>query len=520
MEHGRSARVHARDKNLVYAMIITIVLGFFLIPATFVIRYWDYLAVAGLLNLLAKYVTEFNYGLIFYSLTLTGSTTILMVLSYLNVKKQAKLWNYKNVSMLFRNKMIPSISIVAPAYNEEKSIVSSVKSLLNLKYPDYELIVVNDGSRDETLNRLIEAFHLIRTDYQYTISLATAPIRGIYRNSSLPNLVVIDKSNGGKADSLNAGINVANNEYFCGIDSDSLLEPEALLRLASLILDESSETPALGGNILPVNSCKVDNGQVYEIHIPKNLIARLQTIEYLRSFMIGRLGWQQINSLLIISGAFGLFRKDRIIDIGGYLTSKGKYQKDTVGEDMELVVRISRMLREMKQKFKTLYAYNANCWTEVPEDLKSLKNQRYRWQRGLVDILFFHKKMLFNRNYGMTGMIAMPYFLIFETLGPLFEIQGYILIFLAGFLGILDVNIALMLFISAVLAGVINSLVALLIAEREEQYFSIRDLVKLVLLAIAENFGPRQWVSLWRVFGQINVIFGQSGWGKIQRKGI
>ena len=516
----KSARTHVKDMKLIYAEIAVMALGFLSLPVIFLIRYRDVLHSVGLINLLAQYVTDFNYVVIYYSLAITAFTLFLMFLSFSNVKKQAKLWNYKNISMLFRKRMLPTISIIAPAYNEEKSIVSSVKSLLNIKYPQFELIVVNDGSSDETLPSLIKAFQLIRTDYQYKVSLETAPIRGIYRNASLPNLVVIDKSNGGKADSLNAGINVANHEYFCGIDADSLLEPEALLRLASLTLDEVTETPALGGNILPINSCKVDNGQIQEVHVPKNLVARLQTIEYLRAFMIGRLGWQQINSMLIISGAFGLFRRDRIINIGGYLTSKGKYQKDTVGEDMELVVRISRLLREIKQKFVTLYAYNANCWTEVPEDLKSLKTQRYRWQRGLVDILFFHRKMLFNVNYGVTGLVAMPYYLIFETVGPIFEIQGYFLVVLAALLNILNIKVAIMLFISAILAGVINSLVALLIAEREENYFSIKDLTKLVVLAIVENFGPRQLISFWRVLGQIQVISGQSGWGKIKRKGI
>ncbi len=445
---------------------------------------------------------------------------MLIFFSIRNVRIQARLWNYKTYSMLFRKKMIPSISIIAPAYNESKSIVSSVKSLLNLRYPDYELIVVNDGSKDETLDCLIEAFQLVRTNYRYKTSLVTAPIRGIYRNDSLPNLIVIDKSNSGKADSLNAGINVSRNEYFCCIDSDSLLESDSLLKLASLTLDESSETPALGGNILPINSCKVNNGQIYEIHAPKNIIARFQAIEYIRAFMIGRLGWQQINSMMIISGAFGLFRKDRIIGIGGYLTSKGQYQKDTVGEDMELVVRIGRMLYEMKQKFVILYAYNANCWTEVPEDLKSLKNQRYRWQRGLVDILYFHRKILFNKKYGRIGFIAMPYYFIFEMIGPQFEIQGYFLVIVSFLLGVLNAEFALMLFISVILLGMINSIVSLLIIEREESYFSIRDLLRLIWIALIENFGPRQWISLWRVLGQIKMIFRSSGWGKIQRKGI
>jgi cellulose synthase/poly-beta-1,6-N-acetylglucosamine synthase-like glycosyltransferase len=519
-KENQNARLHGKDKKLIRVVAVATVLGFFTIPAIFVARYWSVLTVWSPLELLERYVIEFNYELAYYSIAVSLSYLVLMRLSYKNVKKQARLWNLKNISMLFRNKMIPAISIIAPAYNEEMTIVSSVKSLLNLKYPDYELIVVNDGSKDEMLNKLIEAFRLVRVNYRYTASLQTAPIRGIYRNPSLPKLVVIDKSNGGKADALNAGINVANKEYFCGIDSDSLLEPEALLKLASLTLDESTETPALGGNVFPINGCEVDNGLITKIRIPKSHLARFQNIEYLRAFMVGRLGWQQINSLLIISGAFGLFRKERIIGIGGYMTTLGKYRKDTVGEDMELVVRISRLMHEMGLRFKILYAYNANCWTQVPEDMKSLKTQRYRWHRGLIDIMFFHKKLIWNPKYKHTGMLAMPYYLLFETLGPMIEAQGYLMVVIAALLGILDGRIALLLFIGTVFFGIINSISAVLIAEREDQYFTPLDMTKLLLYALIENFGPRQWISFWRIRGQFNVIFGKGGWGKIKRKGL
>lgn len=516
----KSDRIQTKDKRLVRDVAIITAIGFFMIPVAFVLRYWDVLTLWAPLDLMKRYTIEFNYILAFYSIVISLSYLILMGLSYKNVRKQARLWNLKNISMLFRNKMIPSISIVAPAYNEDMTIVASVKSLLNLKYPNYELIVVNDGSKDETLNKLIDEFRLIRVNYRYTTSLETAPIRGIYRNPSLPKLVVIDKSNGGKADALNAGINVANKEYFCGIDSDSLLEPESLLRVASLTLDESSETPALGGNVFPINGCKVDNGLITTIQLPKKHLARFQTIEYMRAFMIGRMGWEQLKSLLIISGAFGLFRKERIIGIGGYMTARGKYHKDTVGEDMELVVRISRLMHEMGLRFKVLYAYNANCWTQVPEDLKSLKGQRYRWQRGLIDIMFFHKTMIFNPRYKSTGMLAMPYYLFFETFGPMIEAQGYAMVICAAFLGILNAKIVILLFIGTVFLGIINSIASLLIAEREEQYFSPADMGRLLIYAAIENFGPRQWFSLWRIRGQFSVMFGKGGWGKIKRKGI
>ncbi len=516
----KSASTHRKDPQLVRSVLFLTVISLLFAPVIFVLMRKGWVWTAPPFTVLRQFVIDFNYGLVYYSMAVNVIYMALLFFSYQNVKAQSRQWNLKSISMLFRNKMLPSISIIAPAFNEEKNIIESTKSLLNLNYPDYELIIVNDGSKDETLLRLIKGFRLVRVDYAYSPSLKTEPIRGIYRNPSLPKLVVIDKSNGGKADSLNAGINVANKTYFCGIDADSLLEPEALLRLASLTLDESVETPALGGNIFPINGCTVDKGQVTDIRIPRNPLAGFQTIEYLRAFMAGRLGWQKINTLMIISGAFGLFRKDRIIGIGGYMTQNGVYRKDTVGEDMELVVRIARLMHEMKHPYKILYAFNANCWTEVPEDLKSLRSQRYRWHRGLIDILFFHRKMLFNASYGRVGLIAMPYFFIFEAFGPMLEFQGYVMVVLAALLGILDAQIALLLFISTILLGMIVSLFSLLIAERETHYFRARDVMKLIGYAFIENFGPRQLFSLWRVLGQINVIFGQGGWGQIKRRGV
>lgn len=516
----RKSRVHKRDKKLIRVVIVFTVLSIVVFPVIFILNNMEMLQAGAYRSMLKQFVINFNYALAYYSLSINAIYISLLILSYINVKKQARLWRIKNVSMMFRDKMIPSISIVAPAYNEELTVVESARSLLNLNYPDYEVIIVNDGSKDETLLKLIEEFNLVRVDYHYNKSLNTAPIRGIYRNPSLPRMVVVDKSNGGKADALNAGINVANKTYFCGIDADSLLENDALLKIASLTLDESVETPALGGNIFPINGCKVDKGHISEIRIPDNTLARFQTIEYIRAFMAGRLGWQQLNSLLIISGAFGLFRKDRVINIGGYMTEKGQYKKDTVGEDMELVVRITRMMHEAGASFKILYAFNANCWTEVPEDLKSLRSQRVRWHRGLIDILYYHKKMIFNKRYDRTGLVAMPYFVVFEAIGPMIEIQGYIMVVLAVYLGILDRNIAMLLFVSTILMGTIVSLTALLIAERETHYFKLKDLLILIVYAIIENFGPRQLFSFWRIQGLFSIVFGKGGWGHIRRLGV
>ncbi|HCX95394.1 MAG TPA: glycosyl transferase family 2, partial [Spirochaetaceae bacterium] len=312
----------------------------------------------------------------------------------------------------------------------------------------------------------------------------------------------------------------ASKEYFCGIDADSLLESDALLKIASLTLDYGVETPALGGNVFPINGCKVDKGKIEKIGVPKNWLARLQMVEYLRAFMCGRLGWDYLNSLLIISGAFGLFRKERVVAAGGYLTSSGQYQKDTVGEDMELVVRISRLMREKKLKYRISYAFNANCWTEVPEEMSSLKKQRNRWQRGLIDIMNFHRKLIFNPSYGVMGLVAMPYYLIFEMIGPLFEIQGYLMVAIAAIFGMLSVRLALLLFFASILMGIFISISSVRIAEHLNVYFSYRDTLKLLKTAILENFGPRQLFSFWRVLGFLNAMGKPQGWDKFARKGF
>lgn len=508
------------DKKLISRLYFIMIMSGLVFPLAYFVRHYGILYTKPLFYQLRLYVLEFNYLLIYYSIAINLIYLALLFFSYISANKQNRLWGLKSITMLFKKKILPSISIIAPAYNESKTIIESANSLLNLRYPDYELIIVNDGSKDNTLEVLINGFELTRVNYLYSQRIETKAVRGVYVNRSIPKLVVVDKENGGKADSLNVGINTSNKEYFCGIDADSLLEDDALLKLVALTIDEETDMPALGGNICTINGCSVERGVITEVRVPKSRLARLQTIEYNRAFMAGRLGWAYLKSLLIISGAFGLFKKERVIEAGGYLTSSGKYQKDTVGEDMELVVRLSRLMHEKRQNFQIGYAFNANCWTEVPEDIKSLKSQRLRWHRGLIDILSFHKGMLFNPRYGRTGTVALPYFLIFEVIGPLIEIQGYAMIVLAYFLGILSLHIALLLFISTILAGLLISVSSLLIAEKDVKYLRYRDIAVLIVYAVLENFGPRQMFSLWRVGGFISMLKNSQGWGKLERKGF
>lgn len=510
-------RVEKVKLQHLYAFLL---IGLLTFPLLFFITFWDDLATITLSNLFSRYFYVFNYYFAFYAMALNTIYLLLMLLSLKEKNKQKRRWSSKYLSMLFAPEILPSISIIAPAYGEEATIIQSVSSLLNLRYPDYEVIVVNDGSKDNTLQVLLDHFKLEKTDFIVDWNLQTSPVRGFYFNSDYPRLKVIDKVNGGKADSLNAGINLARSEYFCGIDADSLLEDDALLKIASTFLDSEYPVIAAGGNIVPINGCDVDRGAITKVGIPKNFLARLQTLEYFRSFLSGRLGWSAMKLLLIISGAFGVFRRREVINARGYLTSKEFYKKDTVGEDMELVVRLVRQQKEEKKPAIIHYAYNANCWTEVPESWNILYKQRDRWHRGLLDIITFHFKMMGSPRYGLIGMVALPYFLIFEVIGPWIELQGYIIFFTSLALGLLDPAIILLLLATTMVYGILLSVLSIFIVETGIGLFRFRDLMKILLFSVWENFGLRQVLSMIRVAGFINALKQKSGWGTMIRKGF
>lgn len=489
-------------------------------PIIYVLRYYNSLFSTNITLLLIRYVVDINYYLVFYYIIVNLIYFILIILSLKGSRQQSFDWNMKSKTMMFERGMLSSISIIAPAYNEELSIVDSINSLLNLHYPNYEVIVVNDGSKDGTMSQLVSAFELERKNITIHSKIPTKHIRGVYKNKHIPNLTVIDKENGGKADALNVGINMARYDYICGIDADSMLESESLLRLMSVTIDAKEKIIALGGNIYPANGCKIDRGVVEEKGLPSNMLARLQSIEYLRAFTSGRIGWAKLKTLLIVSGAFGLFEKTMLIEAGGYLTVSGVFKKHTVGEDMELVVRLARTALEKKMNHRIDYVYHANCFTEVPTDMKSLLKQRNRWHRGLIDILSYHRKLIFHPSYKQVGMIGLPYFTIFEMIGPLFEVQGYLMLFLALAFGLLNVPILLAIFTSTIMLGIVISLLSLWVTERDSQYLGIKDTLLLVIYAILENLGYRQLISLYRVVGFFASLRETGTWGAMVRKGF
>ena len=407
----------------------------------------------------------------------------------------------------------PPVSLLVPAYNEEATIASSVRSLLQLDYPEFEIVVVNDGSKDGTLAALEQAFQLEVFPEAHWRRLKARPVRAIYHSRTHPTLRVVDKENGGKADALNVGINAARFPLFCAMDADSVLQRDSLRRVIEPFLDDPS-TVASGGTVRIANGCTVVGGNLEKVALPRHPLALLQIVEYLRAFLFGRVGWSTLNAVLIISGAFGVFRKDAVVEAGGY-------RADTIGEDMELIVRLHRVLRARGEKYSIHFTPDPICWTEAPESLAILKSQRIRWQRGLAESLHSNLGLMDLKSGGTPGLLAFPFFMVFECYGPLIEIAGYLFMTLMYLLGFLSgTGFAAFLLVSFSM-GFLLSVSALMLEEISfHLYPRFRQMGVLVATALFENLGYRQLVTVWRLIGLTRWLRGaRSTWGTMTRKG-
>ena len=417
---------------------------------------------------------------------------------------------------LLRSESVPPISIIVPAYNEQATIQQSVMALLTLQYPNYQVIVVNDGSKDATVETMIDAFAMTPTYLvRETETITHQPIRNIYRSERHANLLFVDKENGKKADAINAGISCVRTPLFCVIDADSLLEPDALLKAARPFVESSKNVIAVGGTVGIVNGCKVENGQVTNYALPRNFLSRLQVVEYVRAFLMARLAASRKGSLAIISGAFGIFRRDIAVAVGGY-------DKTTVGEDMELVLRMHRYMLERGEPYAVRYVPEPVCWTEAPEDLKFLSNQRTRWQRGALECLARHKTMIFNRRYGRLGMVTLPTFVLIDLISPVAEIVGYLLMLILVLVGWLSWQFYFAFTALIFSFGVFVTAMSLVIEQDEiERFRRPSDLWAVLLTAVVENFGYRQLCSYWRMRGLWQYFRGMKPiWGAMERRGF
>ncbi len=454
-------------------------------------------------------ITMFIFS--FY-LLLYGFYSFLLVSSIYAAWKQPRLARFLLSQQMMESITTPPVTLLVPAYNEEATIVESVQALLGLHYPRLGVLVINDGSRDETLDELIRSFALRRADVVYNPILPTERIRGIYLSTVEPRLMVIDKVGGGKSDALNAGLNLSRTPWVCSVDADSLLEEDALLRAMRPAIEDETVV-ATSGIVRIANGCRVAAGRVLRVALPSERLVTLQVVEYLHAFLQGRMGWSWINGLLVISGAFGLFRTDVLRAVGGY-------SRETVGEDMEVVARIQLHCRQGGGANRLVFVPDPICWTEVPTHASGLRRQRRRWQRGLAEVLTMHKHLFFRPRLGVVGFLALPYFAL-ELVAPMVEIFGFLWVPLAWTFGWLSSYYLVLYVILAFLLGILFSLWAVVLEEfTYRRYTSWRDLVRLLLYSLVEHLGYHQLLLWWRLEGIYDYLRGRRAWGEQVRTGF
>lgn len=437
----------------------------------------------------------------------------MLISSLLQIRKTYQLDDFEPYEDLLQSEYTKPVSILVPAYNESAGIYGSIRSLVSIEYPEYEIIIINDGSTDDTLEKLQSRFKLVKTNRVIRQQLETKRVKGIYQSTIYSNLIVIDKENGGKADALNVGINCSRYPYFCSLDGDSIIERNAFLKVLKPIIESDDEVIASGGSVRIANGCEIQSGELMSVGLSNKPIVIMQVIEYLRAFLTGRVGLSQNNLLLIVSGAFGVFSKRWVVEAGGYA--------HTVGEDMELVVRLHRLVKEKGLNKKIVYVPDPVCWTEAPESIKFLRRQRKRWHRGLFDSLWRHRKLMFNPKYGSIGLFSMPYFFFIEFLGPLIELIGYIILIVSIFTGNIYMEYAIVFFVLSLIYGSIYSMAAVLLEEWSmERYPAVRHFAILFFVSLTETLWYRPLTVLWRVEGIFETLIGKRGWGEMVRKGV
>lgn len=467
----------------------------------------------GVTDLLRSFVELWDGVILWYFTGLNSFYAFLLLASAVETWRHWALTQRTQLTERLPDDAFPPVSVLIPAHNEETVIVETVRAQLELDYPSLEVVVVNDGSTDETFARLREAFDLHEVPPAFPRRLETAQVRGYFRSRTSSRLMVIDKEQGGKADALNAGLTVARYPYCVTIDADTVAARSAIRRLARVFFITDADLVAgIGGTLRVANGCRFDRGRPTSIRVPDHPLAAVQVPEYLRAFLFGRLGWNRLGGNLLTSGAFSLYRKDLLAEAGGF-------PLDSVTEDLELTVRIHGRLRERGTSYALPFVPDPVAWTQVPEDRNSLGNQRERWHRGLISTMFQHLHLVGNPRYGSLGLLAAPYFFFGEMLAPVMEVSGYVTIALAATLGMLDLSFAL-LFLA--LAYGYMALLAAWAVWMElltfRVYPRLRDYLKLMGWALVEPFGYRPLTLWWRLKAFWKFLRERSGWGEMRRR--
>lgn len=463
-------------------------------------------------------ISFYGHTIFIYSLGLIISYVILMWLAEISILKSKKknLESYAK-NLIKRSPYTPGVSIVAPAYNEEMTIVENVNSLLAQDYPLFEVIIVNDGSKDGTLQKLIDNFDLVEVPYAYVAQLKTKPYKRMFQstNPEFSKLKVVDKENGGtKADAVNAGLNAASFSYFINTDVDCILAKDAIIQCILPLLSQKNII-AVSGAMALSNGCKVEKGQIIEAYPPHKLIPLFQTLEYMRSFLIGKMGWSTINAMPNVSGGYGLFKTDVVISAGGY-------SPDSFAEDMDMLIRMVAYCCEAKIPYKIIQIPYTCCWTEGPGNLKVLSRQRIRWGRGLIQTFYNHRRIVGNWRYSRLGKITLPYLFIFEFLAPVIEFFGFFTLIILGIMGAINWGYALIMFLAIYTFCILLSIVVISFDYTVGgSYKTVKSYLWILIAALAEPFIYHPMVVFFSIRGYWNYLLGKKAvWGEMTRKGF
>lgn len=455
-----------------------------------------------------------NLIILTYFIVANTAYTILMAISLYAVTLHSRFAAHTSHADIADSPATPPITLIVPAYNEQDVIATTVHALLNLEYPEKEIIVVDDGSTDETLARLINEFELQRMDLIYRESIPSQRPWASYLNPQVPNLVVLAKENGGKADALNTGLNMCRSPFFCTVDADSIVERKALLRLMAPIMHASVNTVVSGGLVRIANGCTVANGEVTEIGLPGTWLERCQVVEYIRTFLFGRPGWNFLKGNFITSGAFCLLHRETVVLAGGF-------GRDTVTEDIDMIARLHTLIEKKGWEADMVFTTDPVCWTECPKQFRMLARQRRRWQLGLVQTVFKHDRLIWNLKQGRLGMLSMPFHAYVEAFGSVVETLGLIILPLSFFIGAMPLSLFLLIMFLAVGYGTLLSVVSVLLAEATiRRYPKYSEMLTLVLYAFLENFGYRQAVSAARAHGVFQFVLGKRRWEVVTHEGV
>jgi cellulose synthase/poly-beta-1,6-N-acetylglucosamine synthase-like glycosyltransferase len=496
---------------------------------------------------LTQILTVLNVCVVaYFAIQFTFNLTLVFVSSRA-IRRELSIERVRPAMLSAEDRLLPTVTLLVPAYNEEVTIVESLRSLIKLRYPSFEIVICNDGSRDRTVEVLLRSFDFARMDMEHEGRLASSRVRAFYEVRSalapgLKRMVLIDKENGGKADALNACINLAQGDFVTSMDADSLLIPEALLMAARTIAQSREPVIAVGAQVGLSNGSLVHEGRVVEMRLPSSWIARFQIVEYMRSFAQGRVALASLDSLLVLSGVFALMRRDMVVAIGGFLTKHMQARVSleycgvgahTVCEDMEIVVRLHRYVLDHGVRGKVTILPFPIAWTEAPENYRDLGKQRARWYRGLLEVLNYHRGMLFRPRFRAIGLFALPYQLFFEAFSPVLECLGILGLLLSASLGALSVHALLVFTCLALSANMCLSALSVFLCVRSEQaarghseglalfsYGRTRDTLMLLVAGMLSNAGYRQYLVLWQLRGLWDFLKGKKGWDKFARKGF